>query len=252
MYRDELQAVGETAVKKYSLLSHHPAGYFLASILAGMFIGFGVTVIGTIAGLLNGQPYVKIVMGFAFGSALSLVVIAGAELFTGNNFVMAAGALLGKVTWKETVRLWIVCYAGNWIGSLLIAVLFAAGGFASGATAEAMAAAAVIKMTVPPLALFVRGVLCNILVCLAVWCSFRCRSDSGKLMMVFWCLFVFNICGFEHSVANMTYLTIAMINPAGQAVTVLGYFYNIFIVSAGNIVGAVLFVALPYYLIAEK
>ncbi len=96
--------------------------------------------------------------------------------------------------------------------------------------------------------LFIRGILCNILVCLAVWCSFRTTNDAAKLIMVFWCLFAFITCGFEHSVANMTQLTVALLDPAGQAVSLVGYFYNLITVTLGNMVGGICFVAVPYFL----
>ncbi|MEF9946339.1 MAG: formate/nitrite transporter family protein [Lachnospiraceae bacterium] len=252
MYEEEFYAVTVTAKKKADLLNKNPMGYILSAILGGVFIGFGVLLVGTIAGLLKGQPYMKIVIGAAFGIALSLIVMAGAELFTGNSMIMSMGALGRTVTWKQTYKIWLVCYIGNWIGAILLAVLFVGGGLATGAAGEAMAATAAMKMSIPPLALFIRGILCNVLVCLAVWCTFRCKSESGKLIMIFWCLFAFNICGFEHSIANMTYLTVALMAPFQEAISVGGYFYNILIVTLGNMVGAALFVVVPYYVIGKK
>lgn len=120
------------------------------------------------------------------------------------------------------------------------------------ATAKFLATGALAKMSAGALQLFVRGILCNILVCLAVWCGFRCKSDSGKLIMVFWCLFAFIVCGFEHSIANMTQLSVALLNPAGLPITLSGYFYNLIVVTLGNIVGGIVFVALPYFLATNK
>ena len=88
--------------------------------------------------------------------------------------------------------------------------------------------------------------------CLAVWCGYRCKSESGKLIMIFWCLFAFITCGFEHSVANMTLLTVGMISPFESAVSLTGYLYNISVVSLGNMVGGILFLAVPYFIIAKK
>ena len=91
MYMEEFMAAANAAKAKSTLLKENGAGYMASAMLAGAYIGFGILLIFTIGGLLNGQPYAKIVMGLSFGIALSLVVIAGAELFTGNNLVMAAG-----------------------------------------------------------------------------------------------------------------------------------------------------------------
>ena len=252
MYREEIIAIGNAAKAKIEFLKKSPLGYLLASVLAGMFIGFGILLIFTIGGLLDGAPYTKIIMGVSFGIALSLVVIAGAELFTGNNLVMTIGILEKQVRIGEAVRLWIVCWVGNVVGSIILALLFTAAGCAEGPVGQFIAGGALAKMTLPVLPLFLRGVLCNILVCLAVWCGFRCKTESGKLIMIFWCLFAFITCGFEHSVANMTLLTISLLSPCGTAVTLGGYFYNLLVVTLGNMTGAILFLAIPYFMMAKK
>ncbi|MGN0255485.1 MAG: formate/nitrite transporter family protein [Chordicoccus sp.] len=252
MYKESFDAAGSAAVTKVGFLKKNPAGYFLMAMAAGAYIGFGNLLINTIGGQLAGAPATKLAMGAAFGIALSLVVIAGSELFTGNNLVMAAGIFQKKITVSEAVKLWIVCWIGNLAGSALLAVLFHFSGLNNEATATFLATAAATKMTVPFVPLLIRGILCNVLVCLAIWCSFRCKSDAGKLIMVFWCLFAFIVCGFEHSVANMTQLTVALLDPAGQAVSIGGYFYNLVTVTIGNMIGGICFVALPYYVSQAK
>ncbi|MDO4566318.1 MAG: formate/nitrite transporter family protein [Oscillospiraceae bacterium] len=252
MYQDTYDALSKAAAGKLSFLKNNPAGYFVSSMLAGIYVGFGILLIFTISGLLAGLPYAKIVMGVSFGVALSLVIIAGAELFTGNNLVMSAGAFSGAVSWGQTARLWGLCWLGNLAGSVLLALAFWGSGLLTGDTASAIAAAAEAKMGAGPLPLFLRGVLCNILVCLAVWCGFRCTSDSGKLLMTFWCLFAFITAGFEHSVANMTLLTAALLSPAGAAVSLGGWLYNLAVVTAGNMVGGIAFLSVPYFIIQKK
>ncbi|WP_058486350.1 formate/nitrite transporter family protein [Defluviitalea phaphyphila] len=252
MYFEEIMAVMKTAKAKVEFLKNNLLGYFIASVLAGVFVGFGILLIFTIGGLLNGQPYSKIVMGISFGIALSLVIIAGAELFTGNNFVMAVGAMGKKVSWKDVIKLWIVCYIGNWIGSIILALLFLGSGLNRGNVGEFIASAAATKMGIDIIPLFIRGILCNILVCVAVWSGFRCKSDSGKLIMISLCLFAFITTGFEHSVANMTLLTIALISPFEAAVSLGGYFYNIIIVTLGNMIGGIVCLAIPYFLMSKK
>jgi len=252
MYYEEITAVMKAAKTKVDFLKDNPLGYFIASLLAGIFVGFGILLIFTVGGLLNGLPYTKIVMGISFGIALSLVIIAGAELFTGNNFIMAVGAMGKKVSWKDVIRLWIVCYIGNWIGSIILALLFLGSGLNKGNVGEFIASAAATKMGIDILPLFIRGILCNILVCVAVWSGFRCKSDSGKLIMISLCLFAFITTGFEHSVANMTLLTIGLISPFKAAVSLGGYFYNIITVTLGNMVGGIICLAIPYFLISKK
>ena len=248
MFKEDFEAAGNASVSKYTLLKKNPGGYFLLAMLAGMFIGFGVLLAFTVGGQLAGAPAAKLAMGATFGVALSLVMMAGAELFTGNNLVMAAGVLEKKVTLGNAVYLWIICWLGNAAGGILLALLYHLTGLGDGAAGAFMASGALAKMTATPIQLLTRGILCNMLVCLAVWCGFRCKSESGKLIMVFWCLLAFITTGFEHSIANMTLLTLALINNGGnEAITMGGYWFNLLTVTLGNMIGAILFVAIPYY-----
>ena len=252
MFSEDYTAAAKAASAKAALLRKNPGGYFMLSMLAGMFVGFGVLLVFTLSAAMTGSPYTKLVMGCAFSVALSLVVTAGAELFTGNNMVMTAGLFRKTVTAADTSKLWAVCWLGNLAGSALLAVIYSATGLYRDATLEAMTSAAAAKMTAGFVPLLARGILCNTLVCLAVWCGFRCRSEAGKLIMVFWCILAFFATGFEHSVANMTLLTLALINSGGNpAVTMGGYWFNLLTVTLGNMIGAVLLVALPYH-VASK
>ena len=250
MFENELSAIAGGAKGKYTLLKKNPLGYFLLSMLAGMFIGFGVLLAFTAGSLTSETPFSKIIMGCCFGIALSLVVIAGAELFTGNNMVMAVGISRKTVNVKESIILWIVCYLGNLAGSILLALIFIGCGLATGVTGDFIINAASTKMSMAPLALICRGILCNMLVCLAVWSGFRCKSESGKLIMIFWCLLAFITTGFEHSIANMTLLTVGVI--ADNFANLGGWFYNILLVTLGNMIGGIVFVAMPYLASTKK
>lgn len=252
MFHEEFLAATNAAKLKNQFLNKNPLGYFISSLMAGIFVGFGILLIFSIGGFLNGAPYAKIIMGASFGIALSLVVISGAELFTGNNMIMMTGVFTKKVSITDTLKLWLVCFVGNWLGSILLAYMFFKAGLATKNVGEFIAQTSALKMNASFTALFFRAILCNTLVCLATWCSFKCKSESGKLIMIFWCLFAFITSGFEHSIANMTLLTIGLLSPFGEQISTVGYFYNIFVVTLGNMVGGILFVALPYYIISKK
>lgn len=252
MFSEDLTLAINAGKTKLSFLNGNPIGYFLASCLAGIYVGFGILLIFSIGGMLNGSPATKIIMGISFGIALSLVIAAGSELFTGNNFIMMVGMLAKEISAAGAIKLWIVCFIGNWVGSIVLALLFYYSGLAGDATGEFITAAAVTKMSLSPIQLLIRGILCNTLVCLAVWCSFRLKSDAGKLIMVFWCLFAFITTGFEHSIANMTLLTVSLLCSNDLGVNLIGYFYNIGWVTLGNMLGAIVILAIPYYLIGRK
>jgi len=243
---------GNAAKAKTSLLKNNPVGFFLAAMLAGIYIGFGVLLAFSVGGQLGGIPLTRFLMGLTFTVALSLVVIAGAEPFTGLNFIAFAGLKQKTIGIGQLAKMWLVCYLGNWLGSILVAVLFWLTGLDTGAVGEFIANAAAAKMNAEPIQLLARGILCNTLVCLAIWCNFRCKSESAKLIMIFWCLLAFITTGFEHSIANMTLFTIAMLEPFQSAVSLSGYLYNILFVTIGNMIGGLFVVALPYYLISRQ
>ncbi|MCR4745041.1 MAG: formate/nitrite transporter family protein [Lachnospiraceae bacterium] len=252
MFKEEFEAAAKAARVKSDLLKKKPFSYFLLSVLAGMFIGIGGLFAFSAGGQLAGAPATKIVMGASFGVALSLVVFAGAELFTGNNFCMTAGLLRKTVKLSDAIKLWIVCWIGNLTGGIILSAFYTLTGLGNGAVGEFMAAGALAKISAGFLPLLTRGILCNFLVCLAVWCGFRCKSESGKLIMIFWCLIAFFTAGFEHCIANMTILTAAFFNPSGYDISLNGIIWNLGVVTLGNMIGGIFFLALPYGIISNE
>jgi nitrite transporter NirC len=220
-------------------------------MLAGAYVGLGIALIFAIGAPLaaTSSPITKVVMGASFGVALSLVIFAGAELFTGNAMVLPLARFAGRSSWAQLARLWGWSYLGNLVGSVALAALLAASGaFAGDPQRSFVESTAQAKMNLPFLAAFARGILANWLVCLAVWCTFRTTSDTAKLVMVFWCLFAFIGAGFEHSIANMTLLALALFQPHAETITWMGYLNNLVPVTLGNIVGGAVFVAGAYWI----
>lgn len=254
MYSEEIGKLATAAQNKLNLLKSGKGRYLLASCLAGMYVGLGILLIFTIGGALNqaNSPAVRLVMGLSFGVALSLVIMAGSELFTGNNLVMTVGQLENKVGFGDVIAIYLVSFLGNLLGSVLLAVLFAYSGLLTGPTGEFIAKTAAVKMALPWPQLLIRAILCNTLVCLAVWCSFKMKEEAGKLIMIFWCLFAFITTGFEHSVANMTLLAASLFVPGAAGVSIGGFAYNLLWVTLGNFVGGALFVGFPYWYISKK
>jgi nitrite transporter NirC len=255
LFSEEINKVAAASQKKVEFLKGSKTKYLLASAMAGMFVGFGIILIFTIGGLLSAanSPATRIVMGASFGIALSLVLMAGSELFTGNNMIMTIGALEKKVSWMDALKIWFYSFIGNFAGSILIAWLFSKAGLSDGnAVGGFILKTAGAKMTAPFAQLFVRGILCNILVCLAIWCFFKLKEETAKLVMVFWCLFAFITSGFEHSIANMTLLSIALFIPHQAPVTLGGLAYNLTASTLGNFVGGAIFMGAAYWYISKK
>lgn len=248
MYDATITKIGESATAKVSLLERSRAAYVVAAMLAGAYVGLGIALIFTIGApaAAAGSAYLKPLMGVSFGIALTLVILAGAELFTGNNLIMTLGVLTRRVRGRNLASVWAWSWVGNLLGSVGLAALIAGSGALAGAS-PFVASVAGAKMGAPALELVLRAVLCNWLVCLAVWMSMRTENDAAKCIAIFWCLYAFIACGFEHSVANMTLLALALFGPHGEAVTWLGFARNLGWVTLGNVIGGAVFVAGAYW-----
>ncbi len=253
MFQNDSNAVAQAAQNKARLLKNNPSGYWISALLAGLFIGFGIILVFTVGGFLAaaGSPFTKPMMGLLFGGALSLVLMAGAELFTGNTMILAVGSFQKQVSWRQTAVTLLCSYVGNLLGALALSALMAAGELYGPEASAFVLSSAEAKMSAPALQLFIAGILCNILVCLPVWCSFRLKSESAKLIMVFWGIVMFIAPGFEHCVANMTLLSSALLLPHGAGVSLAGFFRNILITALGNIIGGAIVVGGGYCMIGR-
>lgn len=256
MYKKEIDKLTHSAEVKIELLNKSIPRYLTSAMLGSFFVSLGIMLIYSIGGIMHhaGVETYKIVMGLCFGVALSLVLMAGGDLFTSNAMIMTIGAFEKKVTWMDAVKIWIAVWIGNILGGIVGAFLYVQAGLASGKSSyigEFIVSNVAVKMSIPASQLFLRGLLCNVLVCLAVWMSYKLKEETAKILMIFWCLFTFITAGFEHSVANMSFLVMGLMLPHDAAVSIMGYIHNIGWVSLGNFVGGVLFVGLPYYYITK-
>ncbi|MPZ14202.1 MAG: nitrite transporter NirC [Chloroflexi bacterium] len=250
MVQDTIVAVGAASEKKYGLLGTSLTRYLVLSALAGAYVGLGIGLIFAIGAPLAAanSPFLKVVMGASFGVALTLVIFAGSELFTGNAMVLTVGVLTRRATLMQLGTVWTWSFIGNLAGSLALAWLIAQSGVLGGDPQRGFVeSAAASKMSLPFGTAVARGILANWLVCLAVWCSMRTTNDLAKLVLIFWCLFAFIGAGFEHSIANMTLLGIALFQPHGDAVSWVGYVQNLVPVTLGNIIGGALLVGGLYW-----
>ena len=256
MYIETVNRIAEGAVHRANFVKRSITKYMISSIMAGIYVGFGVMLIFSIGAPLAAanSPATKAVMGATFGIALTLIIFAGAELFTGNNLFMTIGNLTKKVTLADTMKVWVFSYIGNLIGALIFAYLIVQSGLVSNAPqSNFIVKVAEGKMNAPFMQLFIRGIFCNMLVCLGIWTSNRAKEDIAKLVLIWWCLFGFIAAGFEHSIANMSLLAMALMLPHDPAVvSVAGYVKNIVASTAGNMVGGIFLIAMMYWYISKE
>ncbi|OAB46440.1 formate/nitrite transporter family protein [Paenibacillus antarcticus] len=254
MYTQSVETIVESAVKKKEKMNESLLRYTIAAALAGAYVGIGIILIFSLGAPLAAikSPFQSLIMGGSFGIALTLVIFAGSELFTGNNMFFTMSTLAGRTTVKDTLKNWSIVFIGNVLGAIVLSLLILGAGLFKGIPAEHLLfAAAAKKMSLPVMELFFRGILCNWLVCLAIWMSMRAKEEVAKLILIWWCLFAFIASGYEHSVANMTLLSIATLLPNHpETISVVGWFHNMIPVTLGNIVGGGLFVGMAYWVIS--
>lgn len=224
-------------------------------IFAGMFIGFAgiASTVGAVT--VENPSLARIVSACLFPAGMAMVLVAGSELFTGNNLIIIA-LLEKKIKLHEMLKNWFFVFIGNFLGASLVAALVVYGhtpDLFSGRLAESMVKNAVGRVSLSFSDAFIRGVLCNILVCIAVWAAFAAKKVSGKLLMSFWPVMLFVLCGFEHSIADI-YFCMAGIFTAGEYGIAaeglsIGSFLlrNLLPVTLGNIVGGAGIVGVGYW-----
>jgi formate/nitrite transporter len=256
----------ESAGAAKSTLDFYSTGTL--AILAGAFISLGGIYFTLATAQITGSySFTQILGGLAFSVGLILVVVAGAELFTGNNLIVMAFASR-KISYVRLLRNWGIVYAGNFLGSLLTAAvlyftnIWTANNYQFGVRAVLIASN---KVNLDFVQAFSLGILCNALVCLAIWLAMGGRSVTDKILAIIFPISAFVAIGFEHSVANMYFIPFAlMIKDDPELLSVIqnsdlpvdlsnldlmGLFSNLLPVSLGNIVGGSLFVGLVYWLI---
>ena len=237
----------EAGIKKANMSA---LNQFILGMLAGAFIAFGAQAANVVGSAVSNPLLAKFTAGLIFPTGLILVVCAGAELFTGNC-LMSIAWLERKISSLQILRSWLVVYIGNFAGGALVAWLVSMSGQLSGPVAEYTVKVAVNKTSLTFLNAFVSGILCNWLVCLAVWVSFGAKDTTGKILAVYFPIWLFVASGFEHSVANMYYITAGIIEGAPVSFAAM-LTKNLVPVTLGNIVGGAGCVGFIYWLVLRK
>jgi formate transporter FocA len=237
---------------------------FALAVLAGAFIALGAVFATTVTTGGGALPFgiVKLAGGLVFCLGLILVIVAGAELFTGNNLIVMAWAG-GKVSTSRLLRNWVIVYAGNFVGSILTAfMMFLSGQHAFGAGALGINALNIAnaKVNLGFGQAIVLGIFCNALVCLAVWLCMSARTTTDKILAIIFPITAFVAAGFEHSIANMYFIPAGLFIKAGSGLEFAaadytnltwGNFFtaNLLPVTIGNIIGGAVMVGLVYWFI---
>ena len=254
MYAEELEIVAQSAKKKAKLFEAGRWKYYCASMLGGLYACFGAILAYTIGAVFHdaNSPYGKIAMGLSFGIALCLISFAGAELFTSNTFVMTVGLEKKKTSFKDFLKITSASWTFNFVGSIIAALLFVMAGVISTSTGEYLTHIIEAKISYSPMELIIRGMLCNTMVCLATWCTYKMKNEAAKVIMLLWCVLTYMIAGFEHSIANMGIMSMVYFWQKTTIITLSGILYNLFFVTIGNIIGGAVVIGLGYTYISRN
>jgi formate/nitrite transporter len=260
-YLTPAETVAAIVANGKRVLTQSPARAFVLSLLAGFYIAFGAelaTVVTQDGAGFVGKGITSLLGGSVFSLGLMLVVICGAELFTGNS-LLANAALHGEISWLKLAENWGIVLLGNLIGSLFFAwLMFESRLWQQWNLADHAIRIATVKCQLPFGVALIRGILCNWLVCLAVFMATAARDVTGKMLACFAPIMAFVTSGFEHSIANMyfipTGLLLAKELQRNEPALTWGNFFlvNIIPVTIGNILGGVLFVAFAYWFVHMK
>lgn len=252
METESLYKVEELALKKHRIYKQNLLHYIARSMLASMFIGFGVIVAFKTGNFfyLEQSPLTYPMAAITFGAAIILIAYGGGDLFTGNTFYYTYAALRKKLKWIETIKLWIFSYTGNIMGAAAFALLiFLTGLFTDSSVNSFLLNVVEHKMTTSASELFFRAILCNWLVCLAFFIPMSLKGDGAKMFAMMLFVFCFFISGYEHSIANMCTFAIALVLNHPGTISFAGVLHNLVPVTIGNLIGGVIFMGFMYYFV---
>ncbi|PSV38696.1 nitrite transporter NirC [Photobacterium sp. GB-27] len=247
MYADTIKKCSANAARIVEFADKEKFGFWLSSAMAGAYVGLGIILIFTLGNMVD--PSIRpLVMGATFGIALTLVIIAGSELFTGHTMFLTFGVKTGQITVADTLRVLPQTWMGNLLGSVSVALLFfyAGGGKLLPDANSLLNNVALAKTDASASVLLFKGILCNWLVCLAIWMCQRVEG-SAKFIAIWWCLLAFIASGYEHSIANMTIFALSWFGQHKEAFTLAGIGHNLFWVTLGNTISGVVFMGLGYW-----
>ncbi|CAH1221779.1 Nitrite transporter NirC [Paenibacillus plantiphilus] len=250
MEAQHLEHVVELAAKKYNIYRKSKPRFILRSMLASMFIGFGVIVAFKTGNFfyLEHSPMTYPMAALTFGAAIILIAFGGGDLFTGNTFYFTYAAMKRKIKWFAVVRIWMTSYMGNILGATAFAMLILGTGLFEDSNVNGFLLSVVDKkMNTPMMELFFRAILCNWLVCLAFFIPMTMKGDGAKMFAMMLFVFCFFISGYEHSVANMCTFAIALVLDHPGTISWGGVFHNLIPVTFGNLIGGSLLMAMVYY-----
>lgn len=252
MYTSDINTVSQAAANKADMCNKKLGKFFIRSIMAGFYIVVAVLLSNITAAVLypTYPQFAKIAGAVLFSIAIILIVFIGGELFTGNNMTMALGVYNRSCKIIDLIKVWVISYIGNFVGAFVFSGIFVASGASKQIITDYFNTFMTNKLSISPMELFLRGILCNFLVCLSVWTGTRMKTESGKIIVMMCVIMTFIISGFEHCIANMGIFSMGYMLLDGLEMLLI--MKSMFFVTLGNMVGGAVMLALPLKLMSDE
>ena len=237
---------------KYNIMKNDPLRFFVRSFMAGAYLGAAAILSYTLGAMLSNHGVVaKIAVAATFGIGLVAIVYLGAELFTGNCFVTIMPVLKGELKIKDIVPMWLMCYLGNMVGISLICFLFIKSGAQKSVMIPYLQTVMTSKLQFNVFELFIKGILCNFIVCIAAYSGIKIKDETARLIVIMVFVMVFVLPGFEHCVANAGIFTMGL-TQLGNTINWSMLPLHMLISTLGNIVGGSVLLAVPIYIMFRE
>lgn len=237
---------------KYNIMKNDPLRFFVRSFMAGAYLGAAAILSYTLGAMLSNHGVVaKIAVAATFGIGLVAIVYLGAELFTGNCFVTIMPVLKGELKIKDIVPMWLMCYLGNMVGISLICFLFIKSGAQKSVMIPYLQTVMTSKLQFNVFELFIKGILCNFIVCIAAYSGIKIKDETARLIVIMVFVMAFVLPGFEHCVANAGIFTMGL-TQLGNTINWSMLPLHMLISTLGNIVGGSVLLAVPIYIMFRE
>lgn len=246
------EMLSDLGIKKFEMCRDEPGRFFARSVVAGLYLGLATILSSTLGTLLFKDHAIasKIAVAASFGIGLVIIVILGSELFTGNCFTTMIPVYGKKLKFRQIIPMWIICYIGNFIGIALICFLFVKSGSNQELFKEYIRMTMDNKLTFTIIQLFIKGVLCNFIVCVGAYVGMKMQDDTAKTLIMMLVVMAFVLPGFEHSIANMGYFTLG-ITALGSSYSWTMLQLHMLIATAGNIIGGGVLLGVPLFMMIK-
>lgn len=248
----DFELFNQLAMTKYHMSKDDPFRFFIRSVVAGMYLGIATIISYTLAVVLNNvsNEAAKIAFAGAFGIGLVIIVLLGSELFTGNCLTTMFPVFHKELKFSQILPMWGICYMGNYIGITFMMFLFIQSGGYQEALKAYLMTVITGKLHFNAMQLFIKGMLCNFIVCVAVYAGIKIKSESAKIIVMIIVVMSFVLPGFEHSIANMGTFSMGFF-ALGNSLSWNGIILHMLLATLGNIVGGSFLLGIPVYLMSK-